>query len=718
MKKYLWIFCLPFVLMFGLWLCSCSSKGVEGPKGDKGDKGDPGEIGEDFYTANPQGLMFYLMDDDTYGVGVGGAGYLSTITIPETYADKKVTTIVEHGFENSSVETLKLPSGIRSIGEYAFANCAKLSSVYCGETEWNLILGETEVLTSVENVSFGTSCFANTDLPSVSFADGDEGSNIKIIVKNNNDLFDAIEYSFALNTETDIVSSGTIENIDKSSVTYEVDAKTYGKFKNSTVKLYKSEKEVASFSPTSAYAVAEEYNFAELNASYPVLVFTLKLKEITKEGTIPTFVNLDRFKTYDWDHLMYNVDRIPTVDRTTAIEGGFHTIKHKMAEYIKELYELNPDSKFNLYCVDNYPEFILKMFVANRIPEENWTATLLSDGVGTAGFYLKNGFGTVDEPMNKYYEMVEEWKRVKEYVYENGYSDDDIFKNFKYTQETYSVLGYYSYVITKLEPNVRWIVNRLRETENLKEINEKDPWLATDIRNTAISEATNTLLENLSDTEQADFKRMYKFSDDMFSVAKEQDKKIMIILGTSWENEGQAFYDYIKMTMEYYGDDYIYYYKGHPGYPTANYTERKEMLDRLNEGDSQIIELDNSIAAEIILFYEPSVYLCGWPTTTFLSVQSPQMACSLFNTTLSAQPSEYGSLMDIYISKIADESSQYQDTDISLDSEKHYYVMEFNPVQQATNGYDKHELAIYCVEDQTITYYKNQGGNTYTTTDK
>ena len=78
--------------------------------------------------ANEQGLDFYLLDDGTYGVGIGTAGLLKEITVPSTYNGKKVTKVVEKGFEQMSLDDhfeyqytkINLPNTILEIDDYAF----------------------------------------------------------------------------------------------------------------------------------------------------------------------------------------------------------------------------------------------------------------------------------------------------------------------------------------------------------------------------------------------------------------------------------------------------------------------------------------------------------------------------------------------------------------------------------------------------------------------
>ena len=176
---------------------------------------------------------------------------------------------------------------------------------------------------------------------------------------------------------------------------------------------------------------APEYNFALLNGSYPVLVYSLKLNSITDGGTIPTFVALERYTQYNWNALPYNMKPFPFLTKEEATSSGdFHGKREKLQSYIKELYELNPDSKFNLYCVDNYGELILEMFVANNIPEENWNAVMITDGNGTSAI-LSSTFA-VDNPETRYAEMKAEWEAVKKYVSANGFNAKAIGASLTY----------------------------------------------------------------------------------------------------------------------------------------------------------------------------------------------------------------------------------------------------------------------------------------------
>ena len=73
-------------------LGSQGPQGPQGPAGPQGPEGDPAPF-------NEQGLDFYLLDDGTYGVRIGRAMYLSTVTIPSTYynADNPSERIRRYG---------------------------------------------------------------------------------------------------------------------------------------------------------------------------------------------------------------------------------------------------------------------------------------------------------------------------------------------------------------------------------------------------------------------------------------------------------------------------------------------------------------------------------------------------------------------------------------------------------------------------------------------
>ena len=83
---------------------------------------------------NPQGLEFYLTDNDTYYVSHGTSKMLSNIVIPSTYNGRSVEGILYEGFlnndpEDSRLVSITIPNSIKTIGKYAFYGCSSLTTI-------------------------------------------------------------------------------------------------------------------------------------------------------------------------------------------------------------------------------------------------------------------------------------------------------------------------------------------------------------------------------------------------------------------------------------------------------------------------------------------------------------------------------------------------------------------------------------------------------------
>lgn len=65
-----------------------------------------------------------------YAVSVLDATRIMKISIPETYANHKVTAIRSKGFSSSRITSVYLSENIKNIDSYAFYNCSFLSAVY------------------------------------------------------------------------------------------------------------------------------------------------------------------------------------------------------------------------------------------------------------------------------------------------------------------------------------------------------------------------------------------------------------------------------------------------------------------------------------------------------------------------------------------------------------------------------------------------------------
>ncbi len=79
---------------------------------------------------NPK--ILYTKYEDGYSVFRYTRGITNretNITIPDTYKGKKVLAISESAFENTNVQTVKLPVGLETIKTKAFRNCSNLTNI-------------------------------------------------------------------------------------------------------------------------------------------------------------------------------------------------------------------------------------------------------------------------------------------------------------------------------------------------------------------------------------------------------------------------------------------------------------------------------------------------------------------------------------------------------------------------------------------------------------
>jgi hypothetical protein len=501
---------------------------------------------------------------------------------------------------------------------------------------------------------------------------------------------------------------------------FSVDFPNYGRF-ITTITYYKGNTVVKSVT-TNVDIVADEYNIAPLVATFPVVLFSLQLQNITTNTNgdpIPTFVSLQRPDAYNWDKLPANVYWQPNLTKKQVeTQTSFATKVAKFKDYVKTLYEANPNAKFHLYINDAYEKYILQLMCANGIPETNYDALLLSDGAGSYGGY--NRTFNVADPQTKYNEMKAGWAAAKAYAYANGnYSLDAALIPY-YGSSNYAV------VIANEDANVSWWVARKSDTF----IADQDP-LGT-FRSTYIINSTKVVAKDikgmllaLTEDQKATFKALYDFNDQMFAKATDEGKKIMMILGSRVNTEPTwgTFSAYAKFLMTQYGDDYVYYYKGHPATPTSLYPAKQAELDALG-----IIDVESSIPAELILFFYPDLYMAGYTSSTYNSVSDPDMAAGVFGknkTEAAADPS-------LAALTTADAFSFYMDgpwtntpvasggipVDVSgypgCDSTHENYIINFNAAYLTSQG-NLYDVAVYDYTDDMV-YYFDQVDTTYTLT--
>ena len=442
---------------------------------------------------------------------------------------------------------------------------------------------------------------------------------------------------------------------------------------------------------------ADEYNIAPITATMPVTLFTLSLDKVTNNGEIPTFVWFKRSGAWDWGSLPQNVYAIPVAIGEEFYTSDEEVMYSKTSAWVKELYLINSSSKFNFFYNDYFAYGWVQATICNGIPASNYHVTLLSDGTASYTYY-NNHYCKVgaDETVDtvaantEYNKMAAQWSTLKKQVAETG----------KYARATRNVeikaddLREYAFVMACEETNVDWWITRISGTM------DKNAEMYEKLSQVVTVKDLNASLKAMNDEQKSSLKKLYKFSDTMFEQAEKEGKKAMVILGT-WTQYEYEFDAYVKALKTYYGDGFIYYYKGHPRNPTNAVNGKSEHLTSLG-----LTDVDSTIPAELIIFFNPSIYLSGYATSSFVSVPegNEDKCCAIFNMTYAAAKETsgmdgYRDKMTMYISVADANNSSYG----SLVGSGKTYLIEF----KHSETYD---IGLYNAETNTIKYYKLNGG--------
>lgn len=480
---------------------------------------------------------------------------------------------------------------------------------------------------------------------------------------------------------------------------YIINLENFGKY-SVTIEYLKNNISVSASETITVGIAASEYNLALINATFPVTLFSLSLWDgtdccITKDtlgNPIPTIAIFERLAAWDWNSLPENVYKLPTAP-ASDYNGKFADwgkARNQMIAYVKDLYEISPNAFFHYYSTDNYIENMLMVLTANQIPESQYRVVLLSDGSGTYSIFNKTFQNDADGSL--YADMCNDWTALKQKTYENGYFDASWAKYP--VRLNYQCLENYA-SIAAADDNIEWWVARTDGTFNIS--NQE---LLNQVKANCTIKNLSGMLKAVQDAgKSSDFQKLYHFDNDMFSEASRTGKPVMLILGSKITSE-KNFKDYAKMAMEYYGDTYAYYYKGHPGTPTSLYPSKQQDLDELD-----IIDVDSSIPAELIMFFFPDIYICGYNSTTFQSVESDEMACGMFNMTKATGLTKtYGEMLDFFATPINSSNTIY--SSLCTEPDHTYYLLEFNDTKDC-------DIAIYDASKKSFTYYKNIADSGY-----
>ena len=658
----------------------------------------------------------YLLNSDknAYSIYYIGNKDVEELTIPDNHYNIPVTTIADNSFRNlSSLKTLRLSTNITSVGEGAFADNTALENIYYGAANAELLRVNDQLISL--DFEVGKNTFENVNLPYVSLDGHNVDGDIVVTQQGLENKISKIEYTVAMNEDSPYKATGNINTSDLSEGhSVKIPLGAHGLYKMSNVALYAGEQKYAEIALPNLGVYTDEYNIAMLTATYPTTIFTLKAPEITNNGAIPTYVLLERYAAYNWDKLQWNIRELPNISHADATHAGntrfFEAAHIWMADYIRDLHEINPESRFHFFFTDLSVDYFYYTVVSQGISEDLYSLVLLSDGTASADILNRTyGVWAQDNPDAKHTSLLNSIKKIKAHLEENGWDASYIATNLSeangdrstYTKPSYFFANH-AYTTLCLFDNAEWWLNRLRAGENLTAV--KVEFVNKILATTGLKQNiyANSLLAGLNEENQAKFKTLFHFDSDSFNASREAGHKIMVILGTSWSGEGDL-YNLIKATILYYGKGYDYYYKPHPGFPSSNYPGRQEIFARLNNEGWSIEEIDGAVAAEIIMYFNTDIYLSGYSSTTYTSLDEHNNGMGACDWTTNT--AEYVDYMFTYLSlATTEERAAY-----SLVAEKTYYVVHVN-----SNGenaqikaiYDVYDTAIVCLEDNIVTYYK------------
>ena len=502
-----------------------------------------------------------------------------------------------------------------------------------------------------------------------------------------------------------VTAEKALSELAQSGFAFDLDFATYGKF-SVTAKFYLGETLVATGDTQTLGIVADEYNIAPVSATLPVTFFSLSLwgedsiRYADDGGIVPTVVLMERPNAWDWDNLPEGVYPLPFLSKEevayqpsdfTEASDLFRDHASAMAAYVHDLYEMNPHSMFNLYLVDYYLGQIQSVLYANGIPQDQYTITVLSDG--SFSYSRFNSAYSGANPVADHEARKAAWMQARDEAYATGM----VSPGFAMWEPASNM-----YAAVDCEPSAEWWLARpaLLQTAGdgnafgaSAQANAKVVRFYIDRKLASLQESGGTAVE--------EFKALYNFSESYFADAEAAGKQVMLFLGTTVASEGGSFSDYARFTMKFYGDDYQYYYKGHPGSPTDFHPAKQEELKALG-----ITDVDSSVAAELILFFYPDIFLSGYTSSTYASLQNPDMAKGLFRITKAdAVKNESYAMMDWFMSPIGSASDARVQALAANDAS---YLVEFSDDYLDTVDYD---IAVWDSLAESISYYRDVDGS-------
>lgn len=448
---------------------------------------------------------------------------------------------------------------------------------------------------------------------------------------------------------------------------------------------------------------AEEYNIALLNGTYAPLVFTMMMFDdnaITQRNghTVPTYVALSRHAAYNWSALPAGVKRSPLAEGPKA--GNYAVKRQAMAAYVKSLRQANKNSRFNVYVTDNGMTALMDVMYTSGVDDDRMSVKLLSDGTASASYFNEMYNNPATSPNRVNAKIAAEYRQVQDRFLRG---EQVSIQELEYALKTGNVstaMPRYTYAALCTHDNYSWYMGYMGSFASTSA-----EFLA-EAKASMLSYSVAGNLERIKALGNSEaFKAAFHLSDQLFAGAQEQGKKIMVLMGTRVNLETN-FEPFARFVMKHYGDEFAYYYKGHPGTNTKNYPEKQEQLKRLG-----ITDIDSSIAAELIIFYNPEIFISGLSNSTLNSSYQPGHTGVYLNSRLAAKDSIInGDLFQLFFTKI---DAGYEPEVLALvegdAALEHSYLVEAN---DGTG-----DIAIYDDAAGTITWFKPAEDGSYTKTE-
>ena len=352
-----------------------------------------------------------------------------------------------------------------------------------------------------------------------------------------------------------------------------------------------------------------QYNLYVTSGSLPTLYAGLNVFLDSTES----YMLYERAGTFDNAELIKNTNvqniyKYPFGTVETANESATFRAK------VKELYEKDNSALFNLFCDDLRVQLEITLFLAQGIPEDNYTMTLLTDGTGTYGatVFPYKGANAYNTFMNN--------KAVYDGHYvtaaEKGTTTLSSASIFDYAMAANAVCA-------AQKQNVRYWM----QYPELLETSIQDKLMKDEFGYANIEKMTPTMLINrLSPAKKAQFARAAKMDPAIYDpLFHKNEKPDLVITGTSPAGETvdgvNYFENVLERIVELYGDDYNLFFKAHPVWPPEQVPEIPELVGRKALLESKNVTiLPSTTPMEVMMWFYPHLNVGGYNSSLYMNV--------------------------------------------------------------------------------------------------